>query len=174
MSGNSCNRHAIRAETAIGALLIVSNGDALTRITWVSPGKGDLPNEAPTPLLREAARQLAAYANGDLQAFDLPVKAHGSSHEQAVWHQMRLIPYGETKTYGDLAAAISSSPRAVGRACGANPVPVVVPCHRVMGQSGKLTGFSGGDGVATKAMLLDLERRHSTQQLEGLPLFAGE
>ena len=85
---------------------------------------------------------------------------------------MRLIPYGETKTYGELATAIASSTRAVGRACGANPVPVVVPCHRVLGQSRKLTGLSGGDGVATKAMLLNLERRHNRQQLDNLPLFS--
>lgn len=174
MSGHPPLRHAMRAETAIGTLLLVSEGDALTRITWIAPGATALPNEAPTPFLREAARQLAAYAVGGLQAFDLPVKAEGSPHEQAVWRQMRLIPYGKTKTYGELADAISSSPRAVGRACGANPVPIVVPCHRVMGQSGKLTGFSGGEGVATKALLLDLERRHNSRQLDELPLFAGK
>lgn len=174
MSGHPPVRHTMRAETAIGVLLLVSEGEALTRITWIAPGATVLPNEAPTPLLREAARQLAAYATGGLQAFDLPVKAGGSPHEQAVWHQMCLIPYGKTKTYGELANAISSSPRAVGRACGANPIPIVVPCHRVMGQSGKLTGFSGGEGVATKVLLLDLERRHNDRQLDGLPLFAGK
>ena len=172
MPERSSRQHAMQIQTAIGTLLVASGGDAITRITWLADRNAALPNEAPTPLLAEAARQLTAYAEGKLQTFDLPVKACGSAHEQAVWEQMRLIPYGETKTYGELATAISSSPRAVGRACGANPVPVVVPCHRVMGQSGKLTGFSGGDGIATKAMLLDLERRHNDRQLDNLPLFS--
>ena len=171
-SDNPAGRYAVRADTAIGALLIVGDSDAVTRITWIAPETPAPPAHRANPLLAEAARQLSSYARGDLRVFDLPVKAHGSPHEHAVWDQIKLIPYGETRTYGELATAISSSPRAVGRACGANPVPVLVPCHRVMGQSGKLTGFSGGDGVATKSLLLNLERRHNAGQLGHLPLFS--
>ena len=165
-------RQTMAIDTAIGKLLIVSDHGEIVRVTWLEPGaEPEAPGPA-TPLLQEAARQLAAYADGACQVFDLPVRLTGSPFQQAVWEQMRAIPYGETKTYGELAANLVSSPRAVGRACGANPVPIIVPCHRVMGQSGKLTGFSGGRGVTTKAHLLELERRHYASPGGGLPLFA--
>lgn len=166
-------RHAMTLSTEVGDLLVAAEDGGIVRVAWIGPGEApSLPAEPPTPLLAEAARQLSAYAAGALQCFDLPVAAAGSPHQQAVWQQMRRIPYGETRTYGALAEAIGSSPRAVGQACGANPVPIIVPCHRVMGSSGRLTGFSGGSGVDTKAMLLALERRHRKPDEDELPLFS--
>lgn len=162
---------AMRVATAIGTLLVAETNNHITHVTWIGEACESLPSEPQTPLLAEAARQLQAYGDGDLQAFDLPLKPEGSAFQQSVWQQMQRIPYGETRTYGDLAKALNSAARAVGRACGANPIPIIIPCHRVMGQNGKLTGFSGGEGVATKAELLALERRHAPTSAIGLPLF---
>jgi methylated-DNA-[protein]-cysteine S-methyltransferase len=104
-------------------------------------------------------RQLLAYFDRSRTTFDLPLApAGGSPFERAVWEAMRAIPYGETWTYGDLAARLGGVARAVGGACGRNPIPIVIPCHRVLGAGGKLVGFSGGSGIDSKARLLDLER----------------
>lgn len=108
-------------------------------------------------LLLEAKNQLSQYFAGTRQSFDLPLNPAGSDFQKAVWQQMQKIPYGETKTYGDLAKNLKTAPRAVGGACGKNPIPIIIPCHRVMGANGKLTGFSGGEGVTTKQALLRLE-----------------
>jgi methylated-DNA-[protein]-cysteine S-methyltransferase len=108
-----------------------------------------------------ACVQLSAYLDDPFFVFDLPVKLAGSHHGLKVWEAMRAIPTGETRTYGELAKAIGSSARAVGGACGANPVPIVVPCHRVVAASG-LGGFMGGTGddtLAIKRWLLAHEQR---------------
>ncbi len=110
------------------------------------------------PLLQAVADQLAAYFRGELTDFDLPVAAAGTPFQQRVWDALRQIPYGETRSYGQLAAEVGSpaASRAVGAANGRNPVSIVVPCHRVVGSSGRLTGYSGG--LSTKEMLLTHER----------------
>ena len=106
----------------------------------------------------EIRAQVAQYAGGDRRTFDLDVdRPEGLQGD--VMAAMADIPYGETRTYGDLAAALDTAPVAVGRACGRNPVPVVVPCHRVVGSDGGLKGYSAADGVATKRRLLELEAR---------------
>jgi methylated-DNA-[protein]-cysteine S-methyltransferase len=106
----------------------------------------------------EIRRQVREYARGDRQTFELTVSlASGMTGE--VMAAMMEIPYGETRSYGELADDLDTSPVAVGQACGRNPVPLVVPCHRVVGSDGSLKGYSGGDGVATKRRLLDLETR---------------
>lgn len=106
----------------------------------------------------EIRAQVEAYARGDRRTFDLEVdRPDGLVGD--VMAAMAEIPYGETRTYGDLAAALDTAPIAIGRACGGNPVPVVVPCHRVVGSDGGLKGYSSGDGVATKRRLLELEAR---------------
>jgi methylated-DNA-[protein]-cysteine S-methyltransferase len=109
-----------------------------------------------SPLLTEAARQLDAYFAGRLTDFDLPLRPTGSEFECRVWAGMQKIPYGETRSYGELAASIGSGPRAVGGACGKNPIPIVIPCHRVLAKSG-LGGYSGAGGLKTKQTLLALE-----------------
>lgn len=137
----------------IGHLTVDASEDAIVGIRWADDPAGN-----PTPLLREAARQLQAYFSGRLHRFDLPLAARGSAFEHRVWDAMCAIPYGETRSYSDLAHAIDSGPRAVGGACGKNPIPIVVPCHRVLARGG-LGGYSGGAGLPTKQFLLGLEGR---------------
>ena len=126
-------------------------GDKIVAIRWGNGAGGN-----GSPLLDEAARQLAAYFDGKLRDFDLPLSPAGTAFEGRVWDAMQTIPYGETRTYGDLAHATDSGPRAVGRACGKNPIPIVIPCHRVLAHGG-LGGYSGDGGLATKQRLLALE-----------------
>ncbi len=110
-----------------------------------------------TPLMREALLQFRFYFAGDLRTFDLPLEMNGTAFQQRVWKELRNIPYGETWSYRRLAEQIGSpqAVRAVGAANGRNPIPIIVPCHRVIGSSGKLVGF--GVGLPWKRMLLDLE-----------------
>lgn len=135
----------------VGPLTIEEEGEAIVAIRW----GGGIPSNG-SPLLAEAARQLDAYFAGRLTDFDLPLTPSGSRFEQRVWAAMQTIPYGQTRSYGDLAHMIGSAPRAVGGACGKNPIPIVVPCHRVLARSG-LGGYSGEGGLATKQHLLRLE-----------------
>jgi len=111
------------------------------------------------PLLAEAGRQLLAYLAGELRDFDLPLSIRGTVFQQQVWAQLQTIPYGATLTYGELAARIGGreKARAVGGAAHANPLAIVVPCHRLIGADGRLTGFGGG--LPMKQTLLDLEAR---------------
>ena len=110
-----------------------------------------------TPLMREALRQFRSYFAGGLHAFDLPLEMVGTEFQKRVWNELRNIPYGETRSYRQLAEQIGAprAVRAVGAANGRNPIPIIVPCHRVIGSSGKLVGFGGG--LEWKRMLLDLE-----------------
>ncbi|KUJ80412.1 cysteine methyltransferase [Ruegeria marisrubri] len=135
-------------DTQFGRLCIEESEGAIVRLAW--GGEDDAPDSA---LLREAARQMRAYADGQLQRFDLPLKVSGSDFQNNVCHAMRSIPFGETRTYGDLAAELVYSAQAVGQGCGGNPIPVIIPCHRVLGANG-LGGFSGGSGIETKVALL--------------------
>ena len=111
--------------------------------------------------LPEAARQLGEYFDGERTEFDLPLNAVGTGFQQEVWALLRAIPYGGTATYGELAAELGrpSAARAVGAAVGRNPISIVVPCHRVVGSTGKLTGYAGG--ISRKEFLLALERGQS-------------
>lgn len=111
------------------------------------------------PLLDEAEAQLTAYFNGELKDFDLPLASEGSEFQKKVWAELQRIPYGETASYGDIARRLGYEPvisRAVGAANGANPIPIIVPCHRVIGSNGSLTGYAGG--LDRKKILLDLEQ----------------
>ncbi|SLN62623.1 Methylated-DNA--protein-cysteine methyltransferase [Pseudoruegeria aquimaris] len=139
-------------DSPLGPLTLHAQDGAITALTWEEATDA----QAPTPLLQEAAAQLAAYFDGRLTRFDLPLRVEGSDFQKAVCAQMSAIPYGETRTYGDLARALGQPAQAVGGACGANPIPILIPCHRVVGANG-LTGFSGAGGVETKAALLRLE-----------------
>lgn len=114
--------------------------------------------EAPTPVLLEAERQVKAYFGRRLKSFDLPLNMHGTAFEQAVWAQLCAIPYGETRSYGEIAALLGcpGAARAVGRACGKNPLLLLVPCHRVLGAKGRLTGYAAG--IERKRALLVLEQ----------------
>jgi methylated-DNA-[protein]-cysteine S-methyltransferase len=109
------------------------------------------------PLLDEAGKQLLAYLDGTLHTFDLPLSIHGTPFQKQVWQLLQTIPYGQTRTYGELAAQLGDrhKARAVGGAAHANPLAIVIPCHRLIGASGHLTGFGGG--IAMKQALLELE-----------------
>lgn len=133
----------------VGALSIFSEDDEIVALEW---GRVDADDD--NAVLHEAADQLRRYFDGSLKTFDLPLQPAGSEHEQAVWQEMCKIPYGDMWTYGDLARNIDSVARAVGGACGRNPIPIIIPCHRVVGSDGSMTGFSGGAGVETKEWLL--------------------
>jgi methylated-DNA-[protein]-cysteine S-methyltransferase len=143
--------HAITIDSPVGRLTIAEDNGALVRIGWGEGSAG-----ATTPLLAEAAAQLDAYFAGRLTQFDLPLRPAGSAFDQRVWAAMQQIPYGQTRRYGELAMDVGSGPRAIGGACGRNPIPIVVPCHRVLA-SGGLGGYSGGAGLPTKRLLLALE-----------------
>ncbi len=150
--------HFSSTDSPVGRLLILEEDEAIVRVDWA----GERSAGEPTPLLAEARRQLAAYFAGRLRHFDLPLRPQGSPFDHKVWAAMRQIPYGETRCYGDLAHDIGSAPRAVGNACGHNPIPIVIPCHRVLARSG-LGGYSGNGGVMTKRALLALEGAAATR-----------
>ena len=136
----------------VGPLTLFEEDGALIVLEW-----GRVPAANASPLLTEATRQLTAYFDGHLQGFDLPLNPAGTDFQHQVWAAMREIPYGRTETYGELAERIGGVARAVGGACGANPLPILIPCHRVTGAGGRMTGYSGGQGVETKRDLLRLE-----------------
>ncbi len=141
-------------ESPLGWLRVVEAEDRITRLQWRD---GRDPKEpTPRPLLAEAKRQLAAYLDGSLRGFDLPLAPSGSAFQLSVWREMVRIPYGEVSTYGEIALRTGGEARAVGGACGANPIPLFIPCHRVVAGDG-LGGYSGGGGLATKRRLLIFE-----------------
>lgn len=142
---------SLSISSPIGDLVLEEADEAIVALRWAAGAAGN-----GSPLLAEAARQLDAYFAGRLTAFDLPLRPAGSAFEQRVWAAMRAIPYGETRSYGDLAARVASAPRAVGGACGRNPIPIVIPCHRVLAKAG-MGGYSGSGGLRTKQTLLTLE-----------------
>lgn len=143
--------YSLSISSPVGKLLLEEERDALVAVHW-----GEDPAGNGSPLLSEAARQIDAYFASKLREFDLPLRPAGSDFELRVWAAMQEIPYGETRSYGDIAVAAHSAPRAVGRACGRNPIPIVIPCHRVLGK-GWMGGYSGAGGLATKQTLLALE-----------------
>ena len=146
-------------------LLATSDGEALTGLYFAPHdrlvarlGLDDSSRDDALAVFGEAARQLGEYFGGERRAFDLPLAPAGSTFQHRVWTALREIPYGTTWSYGDVCARLGLGPqaaRAVGSANGSNPIPVVVPCHRVIGSDGSLTGFAGG--LARKRFLLDLE-----------------
>ena len=142
---------SIAIDSPVGRLTITATDGAVRAISWVDQDNGER-----TPVLAEARHQLHAYFAGRLDHFDLPLSADGSPFEQRVWAAMRRIPHGQTRSYGELAMEVGSAPRAIGRACGRNPIPIIIPCHRVVARGG-LGGYSGGAGLPTKRILLELE-----------------
>ena len=142
---------SISISSPVGNLVVEEADGTITAIRWSDERAAN-----GSRLLAEAARQLDAYFAGKLTDFGLPLRPAGSDFERQVWSAMRKIPYGKTQCYGDLAAAIASAPRAVGGACGKNPIPIMIPCHRVLAKAG-LGGYSGSGGLKTKQALLTLE-----------------
>ncbi|MDG2285959.1 MAG: methylated-DNA--[protein]-cysteine S-methyltransferase [Alphaproteobacteria bacterium] len=146
----------LNTTTPVGVLALWSNGEAIIKVSW-QENDTDAIIDDPDPVFREAAREIAAYFDGSLRNFSVATSFQGSSLQTGVWNAMTKIPFGSVLTYGDVARIVGSEPQAVGPACGQNPIPVIVPCHRIVGATGKLVGFSGGKGIETKAYLLDHE-----------------
>jgi methylated-DNA-[protein]-cysteine S-methyltransferase len=140
--------------TPLGEVTISEDGGAIVALDW---GRGR--DQEATPLLRDACDQLQDYFDGKRMSFNLPLAPEGSDFQKRVWAALCAIPPGETRSYADIARTIGSAPRAVGGANGANPIPLFIPCHRVIAADGSLGGYSGGDGPATKRYLLDHESR---------------
>lgn len=137
----------------VGDLTISEEDGKIVSLDW-----GWSPLSQETNFLLMAKGQLEDYFDGLNPTFTLPLNPAGTDFQKKVWQAMLDIPYGKTKTYGEVAQIVGSHARPVGTACGLNPIPLIIPCHRIMGKDGKLTGFSGGEGVATKRYLLDLEQ----------------
>jgi methylated-DNA-[protein]-cysteine S-methyltransferase len=153
-------------ESPIGTLLIVGDDEAIRRIEFPKNGKARPPEsgwvESGRGPVAETIRQLREYFAGRRNEFDLPLAPEGTEFQRMVWRRLQEIPYGETISYGELAKRVGNAKasRAVGAANGQNPIPIVIPCHRVIGSNGKLTGFGGG--LPTKEALLALEARQLT------------
>jgi methylated-DNA-[protein]-cysteine S-methyltransferase len=151
-------------DSPIGELLLVSDGRALTRLEM---GPRELPADGVRnpDALRGAEEQLEAYFAGELTEFDLPLAPRGTAFQRSVWAALLDIPYGETASYGEVAAAVGrpDSVRAVGATNGRNPIAVIVPCHRVIGADGTLVGYGGG--LPRKRLLLELEAQHASPRL---------
>ena len=148
--------HMHSVDTAIGPLWVEADGDGLTSIAF----EGPVGARSDDPLLADAEEQLHAYFAGELERFDLPLSAGGTAFQRRVWNAVAAIPYGAVTTYAALADAIGSPRawRAVGAANGRNPLPIVVPCHRVVGVSGALTGYGGGLELKRALMALEAGR----------------
>jgi methylated-DNA-[protein]-cysteine S-methyltransferase len=150
-------------DTPIGKLLLAGDEDALRVIQFPKNGKPGNPaadwRESARGALQETVRQLREYFSGRRTEFDLPLAPEGTDFQRRVWRQLQGIPYGKTISYGELAKRVGNpkASRAVGGANGCNPLPIVIPCHRVIGANGKLTGFGGG--LPIKQALLELESR---------------
>ncbi len=152
-------------ESPVGPLLLAGNHEELSLISFQSSTRAESP--APDWIsdakpFAQAVSQLNAYFAGELEAFDLPLAPRGTDFQLSVWKALLGIPFGETISYGELARRIGNpnASRAVGLANGSNPIPIIIPCHRVIGSNGKLTGYGGG--LPIKEKLLALERKQLT------------
>lgn len=153
--------HLRRTDSPIGRIEVLGDGRAVTSLAIERDGR--LPHDGDPehgdPVLDRAIEQLAEYFAGDRHDFDVPVELIGTAFQRAVWEQIVQLQWGEVVSYGELGQATgrATAGRAVGGAVGANPVPIIVPCHRVLGSDGRITGYSGGEGIPTKSWLLEHE-----------------
>lgn len=140
-----------RLSSPVGPLTLVEVDGAITELEWDASG-----GEPETPVLTQAIDELQRYFDGTLTKFTVPLRPRGSEFQQKLYAALCAIPYGETRTYGDLAGELGVSAQAIGQACGANPLAIIIPCHRVLSAT-SLGGFSGRGGVEAKVELLKLE-----------------
>ncbi|MBG6054549.1 methylated-DNA-[protein]-cysteine S-methyltransferase [Salinibacterium sp. CAN_S4] len=150
-----------RTNSPLGRIELLSDGTSITSLAIERAGSlpwGDRP-ENTAPVLEVALTQLAEYFDGRRTEFDVPVDVTGTDFQKKIWAELSRLPYGSVVSYGFLGGVTgrATAGRAVGGAVGANPVPIIVPCHRVLAANGRITGFSAGEGIATKAWLLDHE-----------------
>jgi methylated-DNA-[protein]-cysteine S-methyltransferase len=151
----------IRLHSPIGRLEIIARSGAIVGLDIESDGRlpRETHSEKKSPVLAKAATQLAEYFAGKRQKFVVPVALSGTAFQQSVWQTLAEIPFGQVRSYGDVGMSTGrrAAGRAVGGAVGANPIPIIVPCHRVLASDGRITGYSGGNGIPTKVWLLDHE-----------------
>jgi len=165
MADSRTGRARLTVSSPLGPLTVSACDGAVVALDWGAGGGRDRSN-----LLLTAAQQLDAYFYCELRAFDLPLAPAGTPFQQAVWREMLAIPRGRTRSYGELAARLDGAARAVGAACGANPIPIIIPCHRVLAAGGRMGGYSGRGGAATKRFLLELEGARLPDEAAQLPL----
>lgn len=151
MTESGSQQFTAEVASPFGPLCVIEQDGAVVAVDWQAPAQHD-----DTSVLRRAADQLTAYFAGDLTTFDLPLRPRGDAFQQAVCQAMLDIPYGETTTYGAIAEKLDTYGQPVGNACGANSIPIIIPCHRVLAANG-LGGYSGEGGVERKIELLKLE-----------------
>lgn len=138
-------------DSPIGKLWLSAENGRLVSLSFKGEKAG---KEITEPVLNEAVKQLSEYFAGSRRTFSLPIEPRGTEFQRAVWNELLKIPFGETKTYGDIAAAMGKpkASRAVGMGCNRNPIAIIIPCHRVVGKNGSLTGFAGGLDVKGKLL----------------------
>lgn len=144
----------IYLETPLGKIYITEKNGFISNIGNI-PQKDEILFE--TKILNQAQQQLYEYFKTERKSFNLPLNPQGSDFQKQVWQKLFLIPYGQTLSYAALAQKINSAPRAIGLACAKNPIPIIIPCHRVIAQNGSLKGYSGFNGLKDKQYLLNLE-----------------
>lgn len=150
----------------LGPITVFAEADNIIALEF-----GSVPENKSSPLLEDAVLQLASYFKGDHKHFSIPIGATGTNFQKTVWSFLIKIPYGSTLSYGDIARDLGSSPRAIGGACGKNPISIIIPCHRVLAANLKIGGYSSEGGILTKAALLRIEgitlnlRQHVKEKL---------
>ena len=142
----------ITVKSPLGPLTVFEQGGKIAALDYGSAGQ-----DSPTPLLLAATQQIDAYFHCGLKMFDLPLAPAGTAFQQSVWEEMRRISYGRTCSYADLARELDSGPRAIGGACARNPIPIIIPCHRVLASGQRIGGYGSPGGLDTKRFLLQLE-----------------
>jgi methylated-DNA-[protein]-cysteine S-methyltransferase len=148
-------------DSPVGAVTLFSNHN---KVVYLTMGNNITPDFGKAPVLSDAKKQLQAYFKGKSKDLNFPVTLGGTKFQQSVWREIEKIGFGKVTTYAEIAKSIGNpkAVRAVGGAVGSNPVPLVIGCHRVLGASGRITGYSGGDGIPTKRWLLALEGIETT------------
>ena len=144
-------------ESPVGHINLTADGDTIIELSMTkTPG----PSQGSAKVLKEAQKQLTEYFKGKRKDFNFKHEARGTKFQQSVWNEIARIPFGQVISYADIAREIGKpqASRAVGGAVGSNPIPLIIGCHRVLGASGKITGYSGGEGIPTKRWLLKLEQ----------------
>ena len=146
------SKNRLSITSPFGPITLIEENGFLVKLEWNKQS-----NEISNSLLNEASNQLKAYFSGNLKDFNLPLNPIGTLHQVKTWKIINEIKYGDYLTYGEISNNIKSSPRAVGNACGKNPLPIIIPCHRVLTKKLDINGYSGKGGAKTKKYLLNLE-----------------
>ncbi len=148
--------HQLCMDSPLGPLTLTEQDGTLVALSFSSSEREE------TPLLLDAEKQLSEYFEGKRKCFELPLRPAGTDFQMAVWQALTAIPYGQTRSYGDIARALGKpgAARAIGQANHRNPLPILIPCHRVIGADGSMTGYGGKSGIPIKRRLLELEQQH--------------